>query len=125
MTPRIAIVEDNLDNQMLLRVLLEDSNDLDMYGSGPAALLGMPRSIPDLVLLDISLPGMDGTEVLGWIRSHPAMLRLPVVAVTANAMTGDREKYLGLGFDAYLSKPITDEQQLLRLIKRLLALRAA
>ena len=81
---------------------------------------GLPQVKPDLVLLDISLPEMDGTEVLQRIRANPEIQTLPVVALTAHAMAGDREKYLGAGFNDYVSKPIVDEQVLLDVIQRLL-----
>jgi two-component system, cell cycle response regulator DivK len=73
-----------------------------------------------LVLLDISLPGMDGTEVLARIREDHSLRALPVIALTAHAMAGDRERYLGMGFDSYVTKPIVDEQILLGEIRRLL-----
>ncbi len=77
--------------------------------------------VPDLVLLDVSLPGMDGTEVLRQIRADPQLRHLPVIALTAHAMAGDREKYLGAGFSEYVTKPIVDENLLLEAISRLLS----
>jgi CheY-like chemotaxis protein len=118
--PRIVVVEDNPDNRLLVQVLLEDTHELELYESGAEALAAMAVRIPDLVLLDISLPGMDGPEILERIRLDARLSALPVVALTAHAMAGDREKYLGMGFDAYMSKPITDEEQLQALIARLL-----
>ena len=70
-----------------------------------------------MVLLDISLPEMDGTEVLRRLRDTPETAKLPIIALTAHAMAGDREKYLSLGFDGYVSKPITDETALLSAIE--------
>jgi CheY-like chemotaxis protein len=64
---------------------------------------------------------MDGTEVLEWLRSQEALKSLPVIALTAHAMAGDREKYLELGFDDYVTKPIVDEEVLVGAIQRLLA----
>ena len=84
------------------------------------AVEGLPDNVPDLVLLDISLPGMDGTEVLAWIRAQEELVDLPVIALTAHAMSGDREKYLGMGFNDYLTKPIIDEDLLMGAIERLL-----
>jgi two-component system, cell cycle response regulator DivK len=117
---RIALVEDNPDNRLLVRAILQDSCDLHEYESGSDALAGLRSAPVDLVLLDVSLPVMDGTEVLRHIRADAALRGLPVIALTAHAMTGDREKYLGMGFDAYVSKPIVDEQILLDEIRRLL-----
>jgi CheY-like chemotaxis protein len=115
---RIAVVEDNPDNRLLVRVILEERYELDEYESGPDALDGLRRVRPDLVLLDISLPGMDGTEILRHIRADAALRTLPVIALTAHAMAGDREKYLGLSFDDYVTKPILDEELLLAAIAR-------
>lgn len=117
---RIALVEDNPDNRLLARAILEDRYEIDEYETGAAALTGLRADTPALVLLDISLPVMDGTEVLQHIRADEALRTLPVIALTAHAMAGDREKYLGLGFDAYVTKPIVDEQILLDEIERLL-----
>ena len=117
---RVAVVEDNPDNRLLVRVLLEQFYRVSDYGDGPAALEGMRRQRPDLVLLDISLPGMDGTEVLRRIRADDALRDLPVVALTAHAMKADRERFLREGFDGYVAKPITDESELLGVIERLL-----
>ena len=82
---------------------------------------GLADNIPDLVLLDISLPGMDGTEVLQWVRSQERLNSLPVIALTTHAMSGDRERYLEMGFDEYVTKPIVDEEILMGAIERLLA----
>jgi CheY-like chemotaxis protein len=90
------------------------------YETGQAALEGLPKEPPDLVLLDISLPEMDGTEVLRRIRADATLGQLPVVALTAHAMAGDRDRYLGAGFDDYVTKPIVDETVLLAAIVRLL-----
>jgi CheY-like chemotaxis protein len=117
---RIAVIEDNADNRLLVQAILEGQYALAEYGSGPEALAALPDAVPDLVLLDISLPEMEGPEVLRRIRSHPALTRLPVIALTAHAMAGDRERYLAAGFDDYVSKPILDEEILLTAIGRLL-----
>lgn len=109
MKPRIAVVEDNPDNRLLVRALLEDEYEIDEYERGAPALEGMRRTPPDLVLLDISLPGMDGPEVLRSLRNDPELSTVPVVALTAHAMAGDRERYLSEGFDDYVTKPIVDE----------------
>ena len=117
---RIALVEDNPDNQLLIRVMLQDVYEVAGYETGTAALAGLRADKPDLVLLDISLPEMDGTQVLRSIRSDPALRALPVIALTAHAMAGDREKYLAEGFDDYVTKPILEESVLLEAIARAL-----
>ena len=121
MKPKIAVVEDNLDNRLLVQAILEDEYEISAYESGMEVVDGLADDIPDLVLLDISLPGMDGTEVLEWVRAHDELKNLPVIALTAHAMAGDREKYLEMGFDEYVTKPIVDEEVLMGAIERLLA----
>lgn len=120
MSPRLAVVEDNPDNRMLVEALLEDRYELSEYENGREVVEGLGDNVPDLVLLDISLPEMDGTEVLAWIRAHVELSHLPVIALTAHAMAGDREKYLSIGFDDYVTKPILDENVLIDAIERCL-----
>ncbi len=117
---KIAVVEDNPDNRLLVEAILEDDYQVLEYESGAEGLEGIRTTRPDLVLLDISLPGMDGTEVLAALRQDPELDGLPVIALTAHAMAGDREKYLAAGFDDYIAKPIIDEDLLLGAIDRLL-----
>ena len=114
----IAVVEDNPDNRLLVQAILEDVYDLVEYETGTEALQGFQEEVPDLVLLDISLPGMDGSEVLQRMRADSRLAGIPVIALTAHAMAGDRERYLAQGFDEYLTKPIVDEQVLLDAIAR-------
>ena len=116
----IAVIEDNPDNRMLVRAILEDLYEITEYESGRAGLAGLRANHPDLVLLDISLPEMDGTEVLREIRGDAALRDLPVIALTAHAMAGDREKYLDAGFNEYVTKPIVDEDVLLSAIRQFL-----
>jgi len=117
----IAVVEDNADNRLLVQALLEDLYDITEYTTGIEALTGLRRFVPDLVLLDISLPEMDGIEVARAIRSDERLKHLPIVALTAHAMSGDRERFLQSGFDSYVAKPIIDETELTDTIARLLA----
>jgi CheY-like chemotaxis protein len=114
----IAIVEDNADNRLLLQAILDGLYELVEYENGNDALAGLAASLPDLVLLDISLPGMDGNEILARIRADDTLRKLPVIALTAHAMSGDREKYLAAGFNDYITKPIVDETILLSAIER-------
>jgi len=114
----IAVVEDNADNRLLLQAILDGLYDLVEYENGADALAGLSASLPALVLLDISLPGMDGNEILARIRADQRLRRLPVIALTAHAMAGDREKYLAAGFNDYITKPIVDETILLGAIEK-------
>jgi CheY-like chemotaxis protein len=115
---RIAVVEDNADNRLLLQAILDGEYSLVEYDNGIDALAGLSASLPELVLLDISLPGMDGNEILIRIRADEKLRHLPVIALTAHAMSGDREKYLAAGFNDYITKPIVDETLLLGAIAR-------
>ena len=114
---KIAVVEDNPDNRLLVHVILESLYEVTEYETGSSAIEGLLRDTPDLVLLDVSLPEMDGTEVLRRIRADERLRHLPVIALTAHAMATDREKFLAAGFDDYVSKPIVDENLLLDAIK--------
>lgn len=120
MVAKIAVVEDNPDNRLLVSALLEGRYEIVEYETGKEAVAGIEAETPDLVLLDISLPEMDGTEVLEWIRGPGGLEDLPVIALTAHAMAGDREKYLSMGFDEYVTKPIVDEDVLMEAIERCL-----
>lgn len=121
MSHKIAVVEDNPDNRMLVQALLEDRYEISEYETGVEAVEGLGSDIPDLVLLDISLPEMDGTEVLAWIRGQEQLKAVPVIALTAHAMAGDRDKYLAAGFNDYVTKPIVDEDVLIEAIERCLS----
>ena len=117
----VAVVEDNADNRLLLQAILDGMYEVVEYENGIDALAGLTASLPDLVLLDISLPGMDGNEILARIRADEHLKRLPVIALTAHAMAGDREKYLTAGFNDYITKPIVDEQLLLGAMEKWIA----
>jgi len=120
MKPLIAVVEDSPDNRLLIQAFLEEEYEVSEYENGVDALEQMPERLPRLVLLDISLPVMDGVEVLKRMREDEQFKDIPVVALTAHAMSGDREKYLALGFNEYISKPIWDEQILFDVIAKLI-----
>jgi len=99
---------------------LEELYELTWVEDGEAALAILDKMAFDLVLLDISLPKMDGKAVLKEIRRRDRTKDLPTIALTAHAMRGDKENYLSLGFDDYLSKPIVDDEALIETIERLL-----
>jgi len=115
---KIALVEDNPDNRLLVRVLLEDLYEVSQYENGPLALAAFGVALPDLVLLDISLPQMDGLEVLRRMRADDRMSGLPVIALTAHASGADKERFIAAGFSDYVTKPIVDEKILLDAIAR-------
>lgn len=115
---RVAVVDDNSDNRLIIRTILEDQYEILEFSSGIEAIQGFKKSKPDVVILDISLPEMDGTEILRRIREDAELHDLPVVALTAHAMVGDREKYLAVGFNDYVAKPILDMNVLFATIRR-------
>lgn len=107
---RILIIEDNPANIELMSFLL------GAYGHTPLSAADGPRGVaaarserPDLIACDVNLPGMDGFAVLAELRKEQALIGVPILAVTALAMAGDREKVLAAGFDGYISKPIEPE----------------
>ena len=104
---QILIAEDNPVNRELLRELLESRGySVTEASNGQEALRSIEQSRPDILLLDLDMPVLDGFGAVRKIRENPSLASLPVVAVTAYAMQGDREKVLTSGFDGYLSKPI-------------------
>ena len=114
----IAVVDDNADNRLIIRTILEDQYTITEYASGLEAIEGFRQNRPDVVILDISLPEMDGTEILRRIRIDPLLKDLSVIALTAHSMVGDREKYLSAGFNDYVAKPILDMAVLFTTIQR-------
>jgi CheY-like chemotaxis protein len=118
---KILVVEDNPDNMDLIEAFLEDDYELIKAFDGESGFELACTCGMDLVLLDISLPNMDGTEVIQKIRQTESIKNIPVIALTAHAMLGDKEKFLKYGFDEYMSKPIVDEDDLIDLIEELLS----
>jgi two-component system cell cycle response regulator DivK len=100
-------VEDNEKNMKLFRAILLATGyrTLEATTGGQAVELATEHS-PDLVLMDIQLPDIDGIEALGRLRADDRTASVPVLALTAQAMEGDRERFLAAGFDGYLSKPV-------------------
>ena len=105
--PQILVVEDNERNMKLFRDVLESSGYRTLEATtGERAVELVFEHCPDLVLMDIQLPDIDGVEALGRLRAEERTASVPVVALTAQAMDGDRERFLAAGFDGYLSKPV-------------------
>ena len=104
---QVLVVEDNEKNMKLFRDVLRASGyDLLEATTGERALELAAEHQPNLVLMDIQLPDIDGVEALGRLRADARTASIPVVALTAQAMHGDRERFLDAGFDAYISKPV-------------------
>ena len=103
----ILYIEDNIDNRTLVRRVLQIEGYRVMEAeSGFKAFEILRSEIPDLVLMDINLPDMDGYEITTRLKQMPSLAGVPVIAMTANVMKGDREKTLAAGCDGYISKPI-------------------
>ena len=118
MSGRVLVVEDNAKNMKLFRdVLHARGYETFEAGTGDDAVELATAHVPDLVLMDIELPGTDGVEALGRLRADDRTASIPVLALTAQAMHGDRERFLAAGFDGYMSKPV-DVLALLDVVKR-------
>jgi len=105
--PQVLVVEDNEKNMKLFRDVLQASGYrlLEATSAERALELAVEHE-PNLVLMDIQLPDVDGVEALGRLRANERTASIPVVALTAQAMHGDRERFLDAGFDGYISKPV-------------------
>jgi two-component system, cell cycle response regulator DivK len=115
---RILVVEDNEISMKLFRDVLTATGYRTLEAtSGRAAVDVASEHVPDLVLMDIELPDVGGVEVLTRLRANDHTASIPVLAVTAQAMYGDRERFLGVGFDGYVSKPV-NVVQLLALVRQ-------
>jgi two-component system cell cycle response regulator DivK len=107
MSKRILYIEDNPENRMLMRrVLMAEGYIIEEAVDGQSGMQMAAESPPDLILMDINLPEIDGYEVTARLKQLPNMLGVPIIAVTANVMKGDREKTLAAGCDGYIQKPI-------------------
>jgi two-component system cell cycle response regulator DivK len=106
---KILIVEDVEFNRDLLMQLLEDDYELFTAADGAAAITLAEREHPDLILMDLSLPVVDGWEATRRIKATAGLRSIPIIALTAHAMRGDAEKARQCGCDDYLSKPLDDE----------------
>ena len=114
---RILIVEDNEKNTKLFRDVLQATGYATLEAAtGEDAIELATVHEPALVLMDVHLPGIDGLETLTRLRADGRTASIPVLAVTAQAMRGDRERFLDAGFDGYLSKPI-DVMELIQVVE--------
>ena len=110
LTRKVLVVEDNDMNMQLVEYLLEEGGYGILKASSGEEALALTRNPnnapPDLILMDIHLPGMDGLSVVRFIKSDPRMRGVPILALTAHAMRGDKDRFLDAGCDGYISKPI-------------------
>jgi CheY-like chemotaxis protein len=110
MPAQVLLIEDNPDNRELMIFLLRRAgHDVAFCERGPDGIEMARDSVPSVILLDLHMPGVDGYETARQIKADPELRHLPLVAVTAVAMVGDREAVLKHGFDGYIPKPITPE----------------
>ncbi len=117
---KIRLVEDNeLNRDMLERRLLRKGFQVILAANGEESIAKAAQDSPDLILMDLSLPGIDGWEATRRIKADNETAVIPIIALTAHAMTGDREKALAAGCDDYDSKPV-ELERLLGKIQRLL-----
>lgn len=107
MTARILCVEDNPQNMRLVRKMLRRDYTVLEAEDGMTGLRMAEEEMPDLILMDINLPDIDGTEVTQRIKAQDHLKHIPIIALTANAMYGDEEKYLAAGCDGYIAKPVS------------------
>lgn len=107
MALRVLVVEDNATNQMLIRAVLQrDGFEVSVAGSAEEAAQAIAQRLPDLILMDVHLPGEDGLSLTRRLRAESATATLPIVAVTALAMPGDGDRVLAAGCTGYITKPI-------------------
>jgi len=103
----VLVVEDQAENRDLMAYLLRAfGHDVTTAGNGAEGLEEARRARPDLMVIDIQMPVMDGLELVAALKVDPALAPVPAVGVTAFAMVGDRDRILAAGFDGYISKPI-------------------
>lgn len=121
----VVVVEDNPANMKLVTFLLQSAGHTVVTASDAEAGLVMARGQPrpDLVLMDIQLPGMDGIEAIGLLKADAATRAIPVIALTALAMKGDEERIRAAGCDGYIAKPIRYQEFLATVARQLAALR--
>jgi two-component system, cell cycle response regulator DivK len=106
-TPQVLVVEDNEKNMKLFRDVLQAKGYRTLEATtGEEAVALAAEHSPDLVLMDIQLPDIDGVDALARLRADGRSASIPVLALTAQAMSGDRERFLSAGFDGYVSKPV-------------------
>ena len=118
---KVLIVEDNTETQLILKIYLRDFYDIDTVQNAAEALKFLGKNIYDLVVLDINLPGeMDGNDVIVRVKKDPVLKLIPILVVTAYALRGDKEKFLSLGANGYLAKPV-DKKDILKTSRDLIA----
>jgi two-component system, cell cycle response regulator DivK len=115
MTKKIVVVEDNAINMKLAVLILQKGGyEVLQATTGEAGILQVREQMPDLVVMDVQLPGMDGLTATRYIKSDPDLAHIPVLALTAHAMIEDKAIMLAAGCDSYMSKPLNNKEFLAR-----------
>lgn len=105
--PRILYIEDNVENRVLVKRVLEVEGYVVLEADdGPSGMRIAKQEVPDLILMDINLPEVDGYEMTARLRQVPSLVGVPIVALTAYVLKGDRERSLEAGCDGYIQKPV-------------------
>ncbi len=103
----ILYVEDNFENKLFVRRVIESmGHEMLEAETGLDSLVIAAEKMPDLILMDVNIPGMDGLETTAKMKHDPRLAHIPIIALTANAMKGDRERCLAAGCDGYMQKPV-------------------
>jgi two-component system, cell cycle response regulator DivK len=122
MSPLVLYIEDRADNRNLVkRILMADDVDILEASNAIEGIALALEHVPDLILMDINMPGLDGITATSKIREHVQLDHVPVIALTANVMKGDRERVLDAGCDGYIPKPIDVDkfpQEIKNMIKK-------
>jgi CheY-like chemotaxis protein len=117
---RILIIEDNTETQLILKIYLRDLYDIHAVSTAAEGLKKVKENKYSLIVLDINLPGeLNGNDVLLQLKKDPDYNSIPILVVTAYALKGDKENYLAMGANAYLSKPV-DRKDILRSVEELI-----
>ena len=121
MKTRVMLVEDNQMNSRLVEYVMErDGFEITIIASAEEAVQAAADNPPDIILMDIQLPGMDGLEATRRLKQNPLTAKIPVVAITAHAMRGDEEMVRSVGCEGYISKPI-NTRELANTVRKFLA----
>ncbi len=110
---KILIIEDNTETQLILKIYLREYYDLDTVQTAAEGLKKIEHNAYNLIVLDINLPGeLDGNDVIRRLKKNPEYKSIPILVITAYALKGDKEKYLSMGANGYLSKPVAKKDVL-------------
>ena len=121
MPGRILLVEDNEDNRIIYRLTLAHFGyEVQEVGDGESGVQVARETLPDLILMDVSIPGIDGWEATKILKGDERTAKIPIIALTAHALASDRERAVEVGCDAYLAKPI-EPRRVVEEVEKILA----